>query len=144
MLRTKTFNYRDRVLDFGFIELEPKASNVSVESIINNVKESLIVVDTKGLFMLDFLKRAEIFLNQNDKVLVGLTSDKIIAELKKNGVSNGFFRSTDEQFETGIVIVDKKEAFLALDVDHIYGVPPRYIPEIFNYVNHVIWSKANY
>ena len=52
MLRTKTFNYRDRVLDFGFIELEPKASNVSVESIINNVKESLIVVDTKGLFIL--------------------------------------------------------------------------------------------
>ena len=144
MLKIKTFNYRDRVLDFGFVELEPKASSINVESIINNVKESLIVVDTKGLFMLDFLKRAEIFLNQNDKVLVGLTSDKIIAELKKNGVSNGFFRSTDEQFETGIFIVDKKEAFLALDVDHIYSVPPRYIPEIFNYVNHVIWSKANY
>ena len=144
MLRTKTFNYRDRVLDFGFIELEPKASNVSVESIIINVKESLIVVDTKGLFMLDFLKRAEIFLNQNEKVLVGLTSDKIISELKKNGVINGFFRSTDEQFETGIIIVDKKVAFLALDVNHIYDVPSRYIPEIFNFVNHVIWSKANY
>ena len=127
MLKTKTFNYRDRVLDFGFVELEPKASNTNVEAIINSVKESLIVVDTKGLLMLDFLKRAEIFLNQNDKVLVGLTSDKIIAELKKNGVSNGFFRSTDEQFETGIVIVDKKDAFLALDVDHIYCVPPSYI-----------------
>ena len=122
MLKTKTFNYRDRVLDFGFVELEPKASSINVESIINSVKESLIVVDTKGLLMLDFLKRAEIFLNQNDKVLVGLTSDKIIAELKKNGVSNGFFRSTDEQFETGIVIVDKKDAFLALDVDHIVVV----------------------
>ena len=144
MLKIKTFNYRDRVLDFGFVELEPKASSINVESIINSVKESLIVVDTKGLLMLNFLKRAEIFLNQNDKVLVGLTSDKIIAELKKNGVSNGFFRSTDVQFETGIVIVDKKEAFLALDVDHIYSVPQRYIPEIFNYVNHVIWSKANY
>lgn len=144
MLRTKTFNYRDSVLDFGFIELEPKASAVRVESILNNVKESLIVVDTKGLLMLDLLKRAESFLNQNEKVLVGLTSDKIISELKKNGVSNGFFRSTDERFETGIIISDKKEAFLALDVDHIYSVPSRYISEIFNYVNHVIWSKANY
>ena len=65
MLKTKTFNYRDRVLDFGFVELEPKASSINVESIINSVKESLIVVDTKGLLMLDFLKRAEIFLNQN-------------------------------------------------------------------------------
>ena len=55
MLKTKTFNYRDRVLDFGFVELEPKASNTNVEAIINSVKESLIVVDTKGLLMFDFL-----------------------------------------------------------------------------------------
>ena len=144
MLRTKTFNYRDRVLDFGFIELEPKTSNIGVDFILNSVKESLVVVDTKGLLMLDFLKRAEVFLNQNEKVLVGLTSDKIISELKKNGVLNGFFRSTDEQFETGIIIADKKEVFLALDVNHIYDVPPKYAPEIFNFVNHVIWSKANY
>lgn len=94
--------------------------------------------------MLDFLKRAETFLNQNEKVLVGLTSDKIISKLKKNGIQNGFFRSTDEKFETGVIIVDKKEAYIALDADHIFNVPSRYIPEIFNYVNHVIWSKANY
>lgn len=144
MLKTKTFNYRDRVLDFGFIELEPKSSNISVEFILDSVKESLIIVDTKGLFMLDFLKRAEAFLNQNEKVLVGLTSDEVISKLKKNGVSNGFFRSTDEKFETGIIIIDKKAAFLVLDADHIYDIPPRYIQEIFNYVNHVIWSKANY
>ena len=144
MLRTKTFNYRDKVLDFGFIELGPKGSSINAESILSSVKESLIVVDTNGLFMLDFLKRAEAFLNQNEKVLVGLTSDKIISELKKNGVFNGFFRSTDERFETGIIIVDKKEVFLALDIEHIYSVPPRYLSEIFNFVNHVIWSKANY
>ena len=47
MLKIKTFNYRDRVLDFGFVELEPKTSSINVESIINSVKESLIVVDTK-------------------------------------------------------------------------------------------------
>ena len=144
MLKTKTFNYRDRVLDFGFIELEPKDSDTRVESILDSVKESLVIVDTKGLFMLDFLKRVETLLNQNERVLVGLTSDKIISELKKNGVQNGFFRSTDEKFETGVIIVDKKEAYIALDVDHIFNVPSRYIPEIFNYVNHVIWSKANY
>ncbi len=144
MLRTKTFNYQDKVLDYGFIELELKTSNIRIESILNSVKESFIIVDTKGLLIYDLLKSAESFLNQNEKVFVGLTSDKIISELRKNGVLNGFFRSTNEQFETGIIIVDKKTAYLALDVNHIYDVPQRYVSEIFNHVNHVIWSKANY
>ena len=144
MLKTKTFNYCDNVLDFGFIELEPKATSTSLRSLANSVKESLIIVDTKGTFILDALKELENYLNQNERIIVGLTNDKVISELKKNGVQNGFFRSTNEQFETGLVILDKKEAMIILDINHIYRVPPRYVPEIFAYVNHVIWSKANY
>ena len=144
MLKTKTFNYRDNVLDFGFIELEPKATSTSLRSLANSVKESLIIVDTKGTFILDALKELENYLNQNERIIVGLTNDKVISELKKNGVQNGFFRSTNEQFETGLIILDKKEAMIILDINHIYRVPPRYVSEIFAYVNHVIWSKANY
>ena len=144
MLKTKTFNYRDNVLDFGFVELEPRATSTSLRSLASSVKESLIIVDTKGSFILDALKELEEYLNQSERIIVGLTNDKVISELKKNGVQNGFFRSTDEQFETGLVILDKKEAKIVLDINHIYDVPPRYVPEIFAYVNHVIWSKANY
>lgn len=144
MVKTKTFNYRDNTLDFGFVKLEPKQSSINVESIIETVKESLIVVDTNGLFIYEFLKQAESFLNQTDKVLVGLVSDKIISDLKKNGVNNGFFRSTDELFDIGIIVVDKKSTYLVLDIKHIYSIPPRYEPEVFSYINHILWSKANY
>ena len=83
-------------------------------------------------------------LNQNEKVFVGLTNDQTIYELKKNGVQNGFFRSTSEQFNIGIIVVDKQTVFLVLNTNHIYNIPQKYSPEIFNYINHIIWAKANY
>ena len=144
MLRTKTYDYRNKVLDYGFVELKPNASFISIEALAEAVRESLILVDTRKLFILDALKRIESYLNQSERILVGLTNDNMISELRKSGVKNGFFRSTNEDFYVGIIVADKKHCYLVLDVDHIYPVQDRYVPEIFGYVNHILWSKANY
>ena len=144
MLKTKTYDYKNKILDYGFIELEPGISTITIESLAESVKESLILADTKKLFLVDALKRLESYLNQNEKILVGVTDDSTLSNLKKNGVKNGFFRSTDEDFYVGIIIVDKKFCFIAFDVDHIYPVQEKYTSEVFGFVNHVLWSKANY
>ena len=81
MLKTKTFNYRDNVLDFGFVELEPRVTSTNLRSLSSSVKESLIIVDTKGSFILDALKELEEYLNLNERMIVGVTNDTVISEL---------------------------------------------------------------
>lgn len=145
MVKNKVFDYGSETLEYGFISTDNQHSLVSFQDILGMVRESLILVDTKNFFLMDSLKTLSNYLNQDELLLIGLVDNASLLKLKDNGVSNGFFRSTEESFETGVIIVDKKKAFLAIDANHIYEILSKeQSNEIFEFVNHIIWSRTDY
>ena len=144
MVKSKTYYFKNEVLDYGFVLSEEDNSSINFDSIINSISESIILVDTKGLFLYDALDKMSLYLNQDAKLLIGLTSKELLSKLKERGIKNGFFRSTNDDFETGVIVVDKKDCYIALDINHIYRIKSNCCDEIFKYVNHIIWSKTDF
>lgn len=142
MVKNKEFDYKNKILDYGFLKTL-QSSGVAFETILNDVKENLIIVDTNGDVLTQLLPALSEFLKQEEKVLIGVVDEKTLLSLRDKGINNGFFRSTDEKFHTALIIRDKSMVAVALDKDHIYEVSGgEQKKEIFDFVNHVIWSKA--
>lgn len=145
MLKTKKYNYSNQILDYGFEELEVKQSNLALAYVVSTVKENIIIVDTVDSFFTEALTDFEHLLNQSAKLVIGLVSEPTLKSLKDKGVKSGFIRSAKSDFKVGLIIVDKSMVYAVLDKNHVYQIiSPDAVKEIFDYVNHVIWSKSSF
>lgn len=142
MIKSKKIDYSNKTLDFGFVE-QVAEKGISFDEIVKEVKDNLFLVDTDNYFLESSLPYLADFLNQDRKILIGLVDERGILTLSNNGVNNGFFRSTASKINLGIIIVDKRKIYISFDIDHIYPLKDdSFSEEIFNYVNHILWSKA--
>ena len=145
MVKVKKYDYSKNIIDYGFVKLETKNSKLLLPDVIASVKENIIVVDTNSRFFLKYLADFSSCLNQTEKLFIGLVDKQTLNSLHDKGVRTGFIRSTNLMFETGLIIVDKKEVYCVLDSNRIYELANKEVTkEIFDYVNHIIWSKTNF
>lgn len=135
------FNYDNRIIPFGYIYEENKNS-IDIDEIINNVEKSLIVYDTEDCILSDLLSCAQSLLNDENKLIICLVNKSVLKSLRTKGINTGFFRSTEEEIGVSIIIVDKKKYYFAFDKNHIYETKDSKIGDIFQYVNHILWSKT--
>ena len=145
MNKTKIYDFSNNIIEFGFIEKEPLSTTVKLENIISSVDEYMVVVDTNNSFLASSLMEFSSFLNQSEKLFIGLVDSKTLNLLQDKGVKSGFIRSTDYPFGSSFIVVDKKDVYCVFDKSHIYQINNKEAcKEIFDFVNHVIWAKANF
>ena len=61
-----------------------------------------------------------------------------------SGVKTGFIRSTSKTATGAIIIVDKTKMYYATSKNVIFESYKSSIPEVFNYINYLIWNTASY
>ena len=143
MLKNKVFDLSNNILDFGYTLDSLKDCPYTFDSIISNVKSSLIVFDSNDLIIDSLIAASSSLLNDNDRVFIGLVNENKITDLKHKNLLGGFFRSTKEKTNAAIIIVDKNTYYAALSKDVIFylGNGDQY-KELFELVNHYIWAKS--
>lgn len=139
----RLYNYENRVISNGFVKLEKKQTTIKFSDILKNYKTSLVLVDTDGRF----IKEAAIELNSIDpeskKLVVGLVDKQTLLKIKDSGVKNGFYRSTSVKVSIGLIILNKNDVFAVFDINNIFAISDKSAcKEIFEMVNHIIWSKT--
>ena len=139
------FDLSNNKLENGFIKLPKNNSIVTFESIIANYKTSIIIVDTNGSFIKDaIIKLLESEKDNSKKLIIGLVNNETLLKIKSDGVKTGFYRSTKEKINIGLIILNKEEVYAVFDINHIYEIENRQAnKEIFNMINHIIWSKTD-
>lgn len=145
MEKTKVFRNLDNIIKYGFIYEQEKSISISIEDILSEVSKSILIYDTKGSVFEYFVSNASKQMNNPNIVFAGLISNKMLQELKFKGIASGFYRSTSKEIDVAVVIVDKTKAFLLVDNKQIIKLTNKnVITELFDYVNHVLWSQAEY
>lgn len=143
MEHSRNYNYEKQRIPFGYV-YKNEGSSVSLDEISNSVVNNIIIYDTKNYVLDDFLSSIQQVLNNQDKLVIGLIGNNEIKNLYSKGIKNGFFRSTNEESRLAIIIVDKKKFYFAFDKNHIYETNDSKTNDIYNYVNHLIWSKSQF
>ena len=122
MKKEKVFVYSLNTIDFGYRYFEERKSDISLEDLVSWAKESFVVVDTKNVIIQSVATKAVNLLVDPNFVFIGLVSFNVLEGLKKKGINNGFFRSTEKVFNTSLIIVDKKDAYVVYDENNIYKI----------------------
>ena len=143
MEHSRNYNYAKRRIPFGYV-YKNDGTSISLDEISNSVVNNIVIYDTENYVLDDFLSSIQQVLNNQDKLVIGLISNKEIKELNSKGIKNGFFRSTEEKSRLAIIIVDKKKIYFAFDKNHIYETNDPKKNDIYNYINHLIWSKSQF
>lgn len=144
MIIKHTFNNSNNIVKFGFEYINPNASLMTIKEIINNTTESLIVYDSKNLIFNKLAYIGSYFINDNSKKFIGLVNIDMLQDISSLGIKSGFIRSTQTVNNLAIIISDKTRAYLALDEHNIFETNPDTVKELFDYVNHIIWSKSDF
>lgn len=139
----KVFDNTDKIVSSGYLKLETEPSKTTFLDILNECDTSIILVDTKG----DFIKDAIIRINEYSEaprfLVIGLVNRETLLRIRKDGIKDGFYRSTDERFGVGLIITNKKNVYAVLDINNIYPISTKAASkELFEVVNHVLWSKT--
>ncbi len=141
MVVEQKYDFSNKKLDFGFSYKKTKVNN-NLQELINSIKENIIICDTENLAIDDFLSKASSILNSS-KTVIGLISDKALTSLKIKGVRNGFFRSTNTKINVAILIIDKTKYYFSPDGKIWLELQEKKAyKEIFNYINHLIWTDT--
>src|SRR5690554_2732442 len=144
MRKEKQFNYSNDIVQFGFLYNDKKKSKITLKSIIDSVEQSIVVYDYKNILLSNITSEASDLLNDNNKLFIALTSDNELRKLMDSGVKTGFIRSTNKSAHGAIIIVDKEKMYFASSKDIIFESYKNVIPEVFNYINYLIWNTASY
>lgn len=144
MRKEKQFNYSNDIVQFGFLYNDKKKSKITLKSIIDSVEQSIVVYDYKNILLSNITSEASDLLNDNNKLFIALTSDNELRKLMDSGVKTGFIRSTNKSAHGAIIIVDKEKMYFASSKDIIFESYKNAIPEVFNYINYLIWNTASY
>ena len=140
----KVFDNTNQIISKGYLKLDKKPSKTTFADVLRECNNSIIMVDTKG----SFIKNALIEINEFNKnaqfLVIGLVNRETLLKIRKDGVKDGFYRSTDERFGVGLIIVDKKNVYAVFDIENIYPVSSGAAAnELFEIVNHILWSKTD-
>lgn len=139
----KIFDRTSDIIPEGFLKLDKKSSKTTFENILEEYRTSLILVDTEGRFIKDAIVRVNARGNDDNLLIVGLVNNETLLKIKQDGIKNGFYRSTKEKINVGLIIVNKNKVFAALDIDNIFPIADsQSSKEIFENINHIIWSKT--
>lgn len=142
MEHQKIINNEHKIIEFGYNCFPPLFSKLTIEDLLSEVKESIIVTDTKGVIIDVLLSKATSLLIDKTKLFMGLVSYEFLKSMKSKGINSGFFRSTTATFDVAIVIIDKRQVFVCFDSHHIYPLAIT-TNEIFDYFNHLLWAHAD-
>ena len=142
--KTKRYDYSNKTLDYGFVSLDKKQSKISINDVLSSAKESIIFADTENRFFENSLSDFEQMFNQETILIIGLLNKTTLNNIKNRGVKTGFYRSTNERINLGIVIVDKRIVYAVIDSNHIYQMVTDAEEEIFALINHILWSKTDF
>lgn len=138
-----TFDNKDQLISSGFLKLDKTPSSMSFDNILNDYKTSIIFVDTDCRFIKEAILRFNKKYDASKKLMVGLVDPKTLLKLKEDGVKEGFYRSTQVKIGVGLIIVNKKDIYAVLDINHIFRITRSAASnEIFETINHIIWSKT--
>ena len=139
----KIFDRTSDIIPEGFLKLDKKPSKTTFENILEEYRTSLILVDTEGRFIKDAIVRVNARGNDDNLLVVGLVNNETLLKIKQDGIKNGFYRSTKEKINVGLIIVNKNKVFAALDIDNIFPIADsQSSKEIFENINQIIWSKT--
>ena len=144
MRKEKQFDYSNDIVQFGFLYNNKKNSKVTLKSIIDSVEQSIVVYDYNNILLSSIASEANVLLNDNNKLFIALTSDSELRKLMDSGVKTGFIRSTSKTATGAIIIVDKTKMYYATSKNVIFESYKSSIPEVFNYINYLIWNTASY
>jgi len=144
MRKEKQFDYSNDIVQFGFLYNNKKNSKVTLKSIIDSVEQSIVVYDYNNILLSSIASEANVLLNDNNKLFIALTSDIELRKLMDSGVKTGFIRSTSKTATGAIIIVDKTKMYYATSKNVIFESYKSSIPEVFNYINYLIWNTASY
>jgi len=145
MIKTHEFNNLNNIVNYGFIYEQHGNCSVTIDDIISDVSASLLIYDTKGSVFLELASKAKKIINNQNVVFAGLVSHTMIKDLKSKGIVSGFYRSTSSNSDIAIAIADKINAYLIIDTKNIIKIPSKKLSiELFNYVNHLLWSRAEF
>lgn len=144
MRKEKQFNYSEDIVQFGFLYSKEKNSKVTLKSIVDSVEQSIVVYDFKNILLSNIAAEANVLLNDNNKLFIALTNDSELRKLMDSGVKTGFIRSTNQAANGAIIIVDKMKMYYATSKHILFECNKSSIPEVFNYINYLIWNTASY
>lgn len=143
MERNFDFDFSNKTIEYCFVRENFKQNEYRLDDIIDKATTSIIIYDTNEIILKPFLKLAQDDLNSDDILIIGLVSDNSLLKLKEMGVVNGFFRSTNEKSNAAIIIIDKKEYYVAFNDTCIFRIKEtNFLSEIFEYINHIMWTKT--
>lgn len=142
MNKVKYIDNSERILPFGF-HYQDKSSKISIQSIVNSINDNVVIYDYNDVLLNKFLNQSSDFLNDKSKLFIGLTSKNSLIKLKDNGVKSGFFRSTDVKANHAIIIVDRRNAYIAIEKDKILKCNEKMTEELFDYINYLIWNLSS-
>lgn len=140
----KKYDFSHENVNFGFEYLPTKPCKTTINDIVNSVKQNIVIYDYNNRVLSEITSTATNLLNDSNIIFVALTNIRELKEINNNGVKSGFFRSTKEESDYAIIIVDKKSIFLALSSTLIFKCDQSIIDETFNYINYIIWNKSYY
>ena len=84
-----TYNYEKQVIPFGY-SYEDTKETIKLSQIVSSVVDNIIIYDTENIVLDEFLSKAQKLLNNKDKLVIGLVSNKDIKSLSSKGIQNGF------------------------------------------------------
>ena len=143
MERNFDFDFSNKTIEYCFIKENFKQCEYKLDDIVTKATNSIIIYDTNEFILKPFLKLVQDSLNHEDILIVGLVSDESLLNLKKIGVVNGFFRSTNEKSNAAIIVIDKRDYYVSFNESTIFRIKNNnHISEIFEYINHIIWTKT--
>jgi len=144
MKHTYTFDNSNNIVKYGFDLIKPQATSISIEEILNNTSDGIIVFDTRNIVFNKLISKGSYFLNDTLKKFIGVVDAQTLQGLSKKGLKSGFIRSTKEDSKLAVIIADKSRVYLVVDEEHIFEAKSSVSSEIFNYINHIIWSKTDF
>ncbi len=140
----QVFDNSDNIISNGFVKLDKKPSKTTFSDVLKEYKTSIIMVDTHGWF----IKDAMIEINSSDHfaemLIIGLVNNEMLLKIKQDGIKDGFYRTTTEKINVGLIILNKKKIYAVFDINNIFPIVDSYASkEIFEMINHIIWSKTD-
>lgn len=144
MKHTYKISNANNTIDFGYELIESEATSTTLEDIISNVSDAIIIYDTRKIIFNKILSKGWYLLNDSSKKFIAVVDPETLQSLTKNGVKNGFIRSTMNDSKLAVIVVDKERVYIIADENHIFETKPSITKEIFEYINHIIWTKTDF
>ncbi len=144
MKHTYTFDNSNNIVKYGFDLIKPQNTSISIEEILNNTSDGIIVFDTRNIIFNKLISKGSYFLNDTSKKFIALVDAQTLQSLSKKGLKSGFIRSTKEDSKLAVIIADKSRVYLVVDEEHIFEAKSLVSSEVFSYINHIIWSKTDF